>query len=159
MADLYPNTEVYGIDLSPIQPQDVPENYYPQVDDIESEWTFPPDYFDYIFSRHLCDSIQDWGQYLEQMFKHCAPGGWIELSEYPHELGSDDGTLNENMALWKWFKYMNLAITQSGRDPDVALKLGDMVKKAGFKDVSVKMIKMPWAPWPKSWFATRLPFE
>lgn len=40
-----------GKDLSPIQPSWVAPNVKFEIDDLEKEWTFKPDYFDFIHSR------------------------------------------------------------------------------------------------------------
>ncbi len=38
VGDKFPNTQVLGVDLSPIQPSLVPENVRFVVDDCEAEW-------------------------------------------------------------------------------------------------------------------------
>lgn len=60
MGDQFPSANVLGIDLSPIQPEWVPANVHFLVDDAESEWVHPPDYFDYIHTRHTVMAIKDW---------------------------------------------------------------------------------------------------
>lgn len=60
MGDQFPSANVLGIDLSPIQPEWVPANVQFLVDDAESEWVHPPDYFDYIHTRHTVMAIKDW---------------------------------------------------------------------------------------------------
>lgn len=60
MGDEYPSANVLGIDLSPIQPDWVPSNVHFVVDDAESEWVHPPNYFDYIHTRHTVMGIKDW---------------------------------------------------------------------------------------------------
>ena len=77
-ADAHPAAEVTGIDLSPIQPSWVPPNCHFAIDDIEEEWTFQPDYFDFIHIRCLMGSISNWPELYKQAYRHLAPGGWIE---------------------------------------------------------------------------------
>lgn len=60
MADQYPSATVLGVDLSPIQPEWVPPNVRFMVDDVESPWLHPNNYFDYIHSRHTVMAIKDW---------------------------------------------------------------------------------------------------
>lgn len=60
MGDQYPSADVLGIDLSPIQPEWVPSNVHFMVDDAESEWVHPRNYFDYIHTRHTVMAIKDW---------------------------------------------------------------------------------------------------
>src|SRR4051794_18689006 len=80
-ADLYPNAEILGVDLSPIQPAWVPPNCRFVIDDVESEWPYR-EKFDVIHARTLCGSIRDWPRLYQQIFDHLKPGGWVEFQEY-----------------------------------------------------------------------------
>lgn len=68
VGDLYPEAEVLGIDLSPIQPSWVPPNVRFLVDDAEAEWLHPPETFDYIHIRHMTSSIRDWPKLVSQAY-------------------------------------------------------------------------------------------
>jgi SAM-dependent methyltransferase len=72
LADTYPNTEFHGMDLSPIQPDWVPENVLFVVDDIEHEggWTYPENTFDMIHIRHTLHSIRDRPQLWDRIYKY-----------------------------------------------------------------------------------------
>lgn len=51
-ADEFPDAEVIGTDLSPIQPNSVPPNLRFYVDDVESDWGYRSDEaFDFIHGR------------------------------------------------------------------------------------------------------------
>jgi SAM-dependent methyltransferase len=71
VADEYPNTEFLGLDLSPIQPELVPENVHFVVDDIEHEngWDYPENKFDFIHVRHTLHSIKDRQQLFERALR------------------------------------------------------------------------------------------
>lgn len=78
VADLHPQAEVFGVDLSPIQPSWVPPNVKFEVDDVEETWTWPDDHFDLIFSRLLISgSIQNLDKYIQQSFQ------WVTILEAP----------------------------------------------------------------------------
>ena len=68
-ADEFPDTTVYGTDLSPIQPELVPPNCIFEVDDAQDLWTYPVDYFDFIHLRSLFGSISDWPALYRQAYK------------------------------------------------------------------------------------------
>jgi SAM-dependent methyltransferase len=72
LADNYPNSQFHGMDLSPIQPDWVPENALFFVDDIEHEagWTYAEDSFDYIHIRHTLHSIKDREQLWDRIWKY-----------------------------------------------------------------------------------------
>ena len=82
VADTYPQTTFHGMDLSPIQPDWVPENVLFVVDDIEHEagWAYPENKFDYIHLRHTLHSIRDRPEMLDRIYRcvlrtlHTVPG-------------------------------------------------------------------------------------
>jgi hypothetical protein len=59
VGDKFPNTQIIGIDLSPIQPDFVPENVHFFVDDFEEEWVDPENKYDYIHVRFTLFSVRD----------------------------------------------------------------------------------------------------
>ena len=69
VADKYPKSSFCGIDLSPIQPNDVPPKVTFGVDDFEDEWVYQPNHFDYIHMRHTLYSVQDRKRLLKQAYK------------------------------------------------------------------------------------------
>jgi trans-aconitate methyltransferase len=66
VAERYPNAEIKGIDLSPIQPSWVPPNATFEVDDFNLDWENDEQY-DLIHMRELLGSVKDW----VQLFKKC----------------------------------------------------------------------------------------
>lgn len=73
MADLHPQAEVIGNDISPIQPSWVPHNLKFEVDDIEEDWTYEDNFFDYIHMRSLSGSIVNWQALLKNAYKLINP--------------------------------------------------------------------------------------
>jgi len=69
IADMHPEAEVVGNDLNPIQPSWVPSNVKFEVDDVEEEWTYKDNYFDYIHMRSLCGSIANWERLLRNAYR------------------------------------------------------------------------------------------
>ena len=70
VADIHPEAEVFGVDLSPIQPSWGPPNVRFQVDDVEDPWVWKNDYFDLIFSRLMISgSIEKLENYLNEIFQ------------------------------------------------------------------------------------------
>jgi SAM-dependent methyltransferase len=68
-ADEHPEANVLGIDLSPIQPSFVPPNLSFQVDDLDGQWTFGHK-FDFIYSRMMTASFEDWPRFFAQSFEY-----------------------------------------------------------------------------------------
>lgn len=149
-ADEYPNVEVIGTDLSPIQPDFVPPNLQFEIDDCTLPWTFSPNTFDYVHIRWLVGSIVDWNNLFKEAYDALAPGGWIESHETDCTFDSDDNTVHEKTALGQWSKIFVAGGKKSGRSFSV---VHDNVQQtameaAGFTNISSKHYKTHVGEWP-----------
>lgn len=70
MGDEYPEAQVTGIDLSPIQPAYVPPNVAFIVDDAEAEWLYADDTIDYIHVRNMGAAVKNWEKLLAQAYRY-----------------------------------------------------------------------------------------
>ncbi|KAF4501994.1 hypothetical protein FAGAP_1785 [Fusarium agapanthi] len=104
-ADEYPNAEVIGTDISPIQPDWVPPNLKFEIEDCTQEWTYETNSFDYVHMRYMYGSISDWSALFKEAFRVCKPGGWVESYEASPRMESDDGTVTETCAINEWGKF------------------------------------------------------
>ncbi|KAI1083005.1 S-adenosyl-L-methionine-dependent methyltransferase [Whalleya microplaca] len=150
VADEYPNCEVIGTDLSPIQPAFCPPNVQFQIDDAEQDWTFEPNSFDYVHIRYMIGAILDWPKLFRQAYRVLKPGGWIESFETEAHYRSDDGTLPADSAMYMWQdlfleggKKLNRSFSVITNDTQ---RKG--IEEAGFVDLSIKDIKVPMGGWP-----------
>lgn len=100
-ADEHPQTQVVGIDLSPIQPLFVPPNVTFEIDDLEETWTFSQP-FDFIFARMTVGAFADRSRFFQQSFEHLAPGGWVECIDICNPVKADDDSMPSDSALLKW---------------------------------------------------------
>lgn len=146
-ADLHPSADVIGIDLSPIQPSFVPPNCRFEVDDINKEWTFGENTFDFIHIRYMTGTVPDWPELLRKAQRHLKSGGWIEHVELWGDARCDDGTLRADSPLVTWV----------GLFKEVGKILGkpffwnsaNAFKKAGLENVTEHVVKVPIGTWPK----------
>lgn len=148
-GEAYPDTQVVGTDLSPIQPPWVPPNVKFEVDDAEMEWTFPEDHFDLVHTRIMNAFLQNWSRFFEQSFKHLKPGGWVECQELSVDVKSDDGSLSEDSYIRKWclneeeaWKKIGLSVVLTGE------QLQSWMENAGFVNVTIRTFKIPIGQWP-----------
>jgi len=150
VGDLLPGAIVTGVDLSPIQPGWTAPNVKFEVDDLEKDWTWKEDTFDYIHSRSIGAGIKDWGNYVKQMYTHLQPNGLIEIGEHNFNLQCDDGTLTADTHLYNYiYNYFHPACAKMGvkyPEPD---DIKQKVIDAGFVDVQLKRYPYPWGPWAK----------
>ena len=69
MSDEFPNAQVLGTDLSPIQPNEVPSNLGFLIDDCEAEWANGFDW-DFVHLRHMTSSLNDVDGLIKQAYKY-----------------------------------------------------------------------------------------
>ncbi|KAF5013416.1 hypothetical protein FDECE_604 [Fusarium decemcellulare] len=147
-GDEHPDATVIGVDLSPSQPSFVPPNVQFEIDDIDEEWTYSEP-FDYIHSRFMNFSVKDWKSYLEKIYQHLTPGGYVELQDVDVIMGSDDGTLTEDTTLYKWCRFLDEAAAKFNRSFERTTKFKDLLKEVGFVDVVETRFKWPTNRWPR----------
>ena len=82
-ADEFPNAEVIGTDITPIQPAWVPPNVKFEIDDCNQEWTWPDNSFDFVHVRMMFGAVEDWYQLHRQAFRTLKPGGTLLSSPQP----------------------------------------------------------------------------
>ncbi|GMG02670.1 unnamed protein product [Aspergillus oryzae] len=159
MAALFPNAEITGTDLSPIQPTVVPENVHFLVDDAaEEEWLWHHDYFDYIRLAHLTGGIPSSEELLRKSLQHLKPGGWLECHEMDPKPMCDDGTMPPEaeegglsaFALHDWWRAQHQSghFTNPPRQFRIAPRIERSMIESGFVDIQQRIKKVPTNPWP-----------
>lgn len=149
IADEFPRASVFGVDLSPIQPEWVPGNCRFHVDDYEDEWTYREDErFDYIHGRALSGTVADWPNFYRQVRENLKPGGWCEMQEYDAWIFSDDDSYDRAPWTKEWVEKLDGASTMFGKQINVARHHKQWMIDAGFEDVVEKIIRVsPLATW------------
>lgn len=147
-ADAYPNCEVIGTDLSPIQPTWVPPNVRFEIDDATEPWTWTENSLDFVHIRYIVGAISNWTALFHNAFLCSAPGGWLESVEYNLQVGSDDGTADPvYKELWNLFDEAGKKTGRSFRVlHDNEQRKG--MEAAGFTDIQEYNVKMPIGGWP-----------
>lgn len=147
-ADEHPETQVIGVDLSPVQSSFVPPNVTFYVDDLEEEWTYSSP-FDLIYLRMLLGAVADWPKLLAQAYKNVRPGGYVELMDAVYPVDCDDGTLSPDSPVYKWNKTLCEAAAISGKRLDEGLRHKKYMIDAGFENVTETRYKWPINTWPR----------
>ena len=148
-ADANPSAEVTGIDLSPIQPSWTPPNCQFAIDDVEEEWTFPSNHFDFIHIRCLMGSISKWPALYKQAYDHLTPGGWLQHLDMLIEFRSDDDTVGPDHIMPKWSQTFIEAGGKSGKTFKIPNNAATLMKEAGFEEVRETWFKVPVGTWTK----------
>ncbi|KAK3399751.1 S-adenosyl-L-methionine-dependent methyltransferase [Sordaria brevicollis] len=148
-ADEFPNAEVIGTDVSPIQPTWVPPNVKFELDDCNAEWTYADDTFDFINMRQLVGIVDDWNKLFRNAFRCCKPGGYVESMASCVEFLSDDGSVKPGSAIDQWGKLFREGGKKFGRS--FAVYEEDLqrvgMEAAGFVDIEFKDIMCPLGVW------------
>ncbi|KAF2755447.1 S-adenosyl-L-methionine-dependent methyltransferase [Pseudovirgaria hyperparasitica] len=156
-ADEHPSASVVGIDLSPIQPNEVPPNCSFVIDDAEKEWLYN-DQYDFVHERMLCFGIRDWSRIFQQTFLHLKPGGWIECQEacFPPRCVSNPLLTPEDSPYLDWSNRLIRAASLIGVDLTAPRSFSDHLQNCGFVDIRAHQYKWPIGPWPKDKEARKL---
>ena len=70
MAEFYPDAEIAGMDLSNIQPEDKPSNVEWIVHDMEKEWPFPEQHFDFVHLSLVHGCVANWNRMMETIVQY-----------------------------------------------------------------------------------------
>ncbi|KAJ5088736.1 hypothetical protein N7456_012352 [Penicillium angulare] len=150
MADMFPNSTVYGVDLYPPPVTWMPPNCILEVDDVLQEWTWREP-FDFIHMRLMLGafSSQEWDRVYKQCYDNLEPGGWFEQLEGGCTVHCDDGSLPKDSILGQWGKNICAAANNAGKPLETLDTMGQEIEKAGFVDLHEKVYKWPIGPWPR----------
>ncbi|MCJ1306948.1 hypothetical protein MMC25_000592 [Agyrium rufum] len=147
-GDKFPNCEVLGNDLSPIQSRWVPPNVSFEVDDVEEEWTYSKK-FDFIHCRCMSICIKDWPRLISKAFEFTNPGGFVEFADFDLEWKSPDKTLAPDSAgKVSNDEFLRAARDMIGKEPSPGPHLKKWVEDAGFVDVQHSLHPIPIGTWP-----------
>ncbi|KAL3470654.1 S-adenosyl-L-methionine-dependent methyltransferase [Aspergillus californicus] len=149
VAEQNPDCEVIGVDIYPhMNPDDIPENLWLQVDDLNDTFTFSSNYFDLVHSRLLAAGINRsrWVSYIQDIKRVLKPGGWVQMVEIYFNVQSDNGSINEGHALRQWSLELMRSMEEI-KDLRVGTRLKTLMVAAGFTEVDIKMIPLPLSPW------------
>ncbi|PGH10991.1 hypothetical protein AJ79_05142 [Helicocarpus griseus UAMH5409] len=147
-ADMYPSAEVIGNDLSPIQPSMIPPNVKFLIDDVEDEWGYENQPFDFIHARYLAGSVKDMPRLLEQCYANVKPGGWVEFQDWDAAVQSADGTI-KGTSFEQYTLNTIAAFEKAGFITRPGIYLEKWLKDAGFVNTRVEKLVIPVGTWPK----------
>ncbi|KAI2643643.1 S-adenosyl-L-methionine-dependent methyltransferase [Xylaria nigripes] len=143
----YPDAEIFGFDLSPIQPSNVPENCTFGVKDAEEDWGYTEP-FTFIHGRALATCFEDPGSVIRRAYDNLEPGGYIEFQDglFPFEWV---GEPPRETALYRWNVLMVEGARRLGRSWSNVANYPRYFKEAGFEDIVQRRFYWPVSPWAK----------
>lgn len=141
MADKFPDAQVIGTDLSPIQPNWTPPNCTFEVDDFTSPWRFSAP-FDLVHARGLEGSVADYPALFKSAREALVPGGYFEVAEATVGCFTDDETKEKAPSFYKWVEHLKDASSKFGRPMGIAQNMRKWMEEAGFEDVHEEIRKV-----------------
>ncbi|KAL9028640.1 MAG: hypothetical protein Q9196_003032, partial [Gyalolechia fulgens] len=146
MAEQYPDAQVIGTDLSPIQPQWYEKTLLFLVDELDYSLSSGKEHEGDRASGADCYPVNDLGCHKT----HTKPGGYFELQELDPRFTSDDSTLSPSSSLVYWSKVIIEASASYNRPIPRYTDYVPWFEKAGFVDIQQVLLKCPMNPWPKN---------
>jgi predicted SAM-dependent methyltransferase len=136
----------------PLKINSVPPNCSFEVDDMELDWTFNHERFDFIHGRDMI-GLQDPEKLLRQCYHFLKPGGWVEISSahlYPCTNDNSDDNFEDDSypspALYELSRTFHDISVKIGADPNFQLKLKSWFDKQGFANVNEVVLEIPCLP-------------
>jgi SAM-dependent methyltransferase len=144
MGEQYPSAEIIATDISVFQLGDLPSNVTLEIDDIEDEWTFPQNSFDFIHLRDMSGSISDWKSVYREAFKCLVPGGQIEISDFGDTSTSNSSNLFQTI----YSSEIQSASEVAGTPLGVKHLERNIFEDIGYVEIRNVMIRVPLGMWP-----------
>lgn len=151
VAEKFPSSEVYGVDLAPVQDVYIPENCTFHLENVLSGCLFHDEKFDLIQSRCIAPGIPDrrWQDYIKELWRMTKPGGWIQVIEFDPIRYCDDESMRKHSPLSEYERIATKVMSEKyGTTIHGALpKLARHVQRAGFINIQETDIKSPLGNW------------
>lgn len=148
LGTIYPNAQIYGIDLSPVPSHQKPANVQYIQGDIRQllnrDDRLPAGSVDFIFSRLLILGMTDWQSYIHGVAALLKPGGWAEMQDYSMDYYVQGECCSER---WGWLRALNAAAAKKGWDLRCGRRIKEYMEVAGLVDVQVKEYWVPFGTW------------
>jgi len=145
VADEYPQSQVQGIDISPVQPLYVPDNCSFILENFLSGSSFHDEKFDLIQSRCIGAGIADnkWSKYISEIWRITKPGGWLQLVEMDFIPICDGGEMPS--ALRKWTNIVSRVLEEKYEITSHAVlgRLREQLQNAGFISINQGYFRVP----------------
>lgn len=148
MADKHPSASVTGVDIAATMPEWVPPNVEFEIEDIEDDWLFSKDSFDFVFGRELLMAIHDWPRLIKQAYDHLKPGGYLELQMTLPKTCCQDGSLDLETSSYAETARLLFECGRLMKVPwEACLEWKQQFSAVGFEAVTETILPIPIGRW------------
>ena len=107
----------------------------------------------------MMNVIQNWPNYIAEIFRVTAPGGHVQLCEISMSFLSPNAPLRPDSALKVIERALRKHAIISHHDPDIGMKLNHLVGSAGFHSVEEKVVEIPCGSWHSGAHSLTIPIN
>ncbi|OTB02848.1 hypothetical protein M426DRAFT_13095 [Hypoxylon sp. CI-4A] len=148
MAARYPQAQITGIDVYPVQiTKSVPPNVQFKIDDVENSWDVPDNSIDFIHARGLAGGVKDWHGLLRQVHDKLKPGGLFEMTEIAINVLDFDGKFAEAEMYPEFLKAVQDCCDKVGIDFNPSPHVSDWLVDADFEKIVQRSEILPVGKW------------
>ncbi|KAI9499067.1 S-adenosyl-L-methionine-dependent methyltransferase [Zychaea mexicana] len=142
MAEMYPQSTFYGVDVYPVFPNEVkPQNCHFQACNVAEKLPFPDNHFDFIHQRLLIFGLTraDWRNAIKELVRVLKPGGYLEILECDIEFE------NEGPMQHRVMSAIFQAFVKKDMSPSVSRELGPEYLEPieQLQDIKDKVVSFP----------------
>ncbi|KAJ6444697.1 protein phosphatase PP2A regulatory subunit A [Purpureocillium lavendulum] len=145
MAELFPDCEVVGTDISAVaETERVPQNVFFEIEDAE-EWDRAADHYDLIHFWCLEGAFRDWRSIYDNAYDSLKPGGWIELVDFDsiESVHLWFRVFSEGSPIFDMARDLEIAAERVGKKRGISHMDPQLLMEAGFVDVRVTEHSIP----------------
>ncbi|KAI8143712.1 S-adenosyl-L-methionine-dependent methyltransferase [Fennellomyces sp. T-0311] len=141
MAEMFPQSKFYGVDISPVFPMQIkPSNCEFLLHNLSDPLPYPNNYFGFVHQRLLVMGIvdDDWIKIAKDYVRVTQPGGWIELTEC-----TMPDIVNGGPNMTTLMTAVGAIAKSKGLNTRVSLELASILKQAGCVNITERKVVSP----------------
>ncbi|KAI1380043.1 S-adenosyl-L-methionine-dependent methyltransferase [Hypoxylon crocopeplum] len=148
MAARYPQAQIMGVDVYPIQRRKgVPPNVKFEIDDVENPWRFPDNSLDFVHARSIAGGVRDWPALIRQTYNKLKPGGLFEMTEIALNILDFDGKFAEADLCPEFLQLFRDLCDKVGMDFNPSPHVPDWLVEADFEKIIQRSEILPTGSW------------
>lgn len=148
MAARYPQAQITGVDVYPIQRRKgVPPNVKFEIDDVENPWKFPDNSIDFVHARSIAGGVMDWPGLLRQVYDKLKPGGLFEMTEIALNVLDFDGKFAEAELCPEFLQVFRDVCEKTGMDFNPSPHAPVWMVEANFEKIVQRSEILPVGNW------------
>ncbi|PHH66821.1 hypothetical protein CDD81_5953 [Ophiocordyceps australis] len=151
IAERFPDAQIIGSDLSPVQLRWIPPKVTFRAEDLGDvlrPWDAIYNDTDLFHMRGLLPTIRQPSLILQRCFDKLKPGGWIQVHEVVHQVFSENGSPSPHHPLHKFYELIEGPYAKRyDWHLRIAGQVEGMLRQIGFTRINVRHNHVPLGGW------------